>query len=160
MPKTIYSDGKVARKRGNKRVLPKKYYTESIKNKRDWYRGWDSENIRIKRNKQKSKETNSDNRRIAETILRQIGGNRFVAMTGAKNFLIVRKGLQFDFPRSNGVNRCVIKLDSSDTYTMKFYYIHRKNGVPVATLKKKYILLYFDQLQDIFTEVTGLYLHL
>ncbi|PSV31576.1 hypothetical protein C9J44_19790 [Photobacterium sp. GB-27] len=60
---------------------------------------------------------------IAKTILSQLGGNRFITMTGAKHFVgLTEPGLQFDLPTDTGainkVTRLRVILDSSDTYTV------------------------------------------
>ncbi|MGI9949502.1 hypothetical protein [Vibrio hyugaensis] len=36
--------------------------------------------------------------RIANTILAQLGGNRFIVMTGAKQFVAIEQGLMFTLP--------------------------------------------------------------
>ena len=59
------------------------------------------------------------------------------------------------------VNRLKIFLNSNDTYTMYFYrQIIDKNFNVKISNEKRYEGIYFDMLQDIFTEVTGLYTHL
>lgn len=56
----------------------------------------------------------------AQTILSQLGGNKFVAMTGAKNFTYGHGAtLAFGFKKSHGVNHCQIVLEGDDTYTVK-----------------------------------------
>jgi hypothetical protein len=100
----------------------------------------------------------STNKEIATTILQQLGGNRFIAMTGAKNFLAVEAGLTFQIPQKNNINKVNITLDVDDTYRMTFYKFSMKN----LTTKIIYTVggVYFDQLQKIFTEQTGLETHL
>lgn len=98
---------------------------------------------------------------IANTILQQLGGNRFKAMTGAKNFLAIKYGLQFDLPKTahyvkNGITRLHIILDASDTYTIKAYKIR---GMNVKLLSEE-SMIYCDMLQSTFTELTGLNTHL
>ena len=94
---------------------------------------------------------------IANTILEQLGGRRFIAMTGAKNFVAIEDGLQFDLPRTphfvrNGINKIRIHLDPTNTYTMKGLKRHRFD----ADLVKEESGLYWDMLQPAFTEFTGL----
>lgn len=97
---------------------------------------------------------------IAVEILNQLGGNKFIVMTGAKSFVWLEKGgLIFKLPSnfaSNGINLVKIELDPSDTYNMEFY---KSRGVSVKGIAS-YEMIYCDQLQDIFTEATGLYTHL
>jgi hypothetical protein len=96
----------------------------------------------------------------AEETFRQLGGGKFVAMTGAKDFIKdpKTKTLGFRIPRANGITHIKIRLDPNDTYTMEFYHVHGVMNPP--KLVKKYEMIYNDQLQDIFTQETGLYTHL
>ncbi|MEX9892487.1 hypothetical protein AB7W78_18900 [Providencia rettgeri] len=99
------------------------------------------------------------NQEIANTILIQMGGNRFIAMTGAKYFAVIENGLQFKLPNrfaNKGINCVQIILDPSDTYTMKFLKISGVNVREIEVIEG----LFFDQLQLIFTEQTGLDTHL
>lgn len=94
---------------------------------------------------------------VAKTILQQLGGNRFIAMTGAKHFIAHHNALTFRIPKANGIN--VIKIELSpllDTYIMTFSRIHGMKLTEVAKLDN----IYHDQLQTIFTEQTGLATHL
>lgn len=43
--------------------------------------------------------TNNARKAIAETILSQLGGRRFIAFTGAKEFVAIESGLMFDYRR-------------------------------------------------------------
>lgn len=124
---------------------------------------------------------------IAKTILQQLGGNRFIVMTGAKDFVAIDNGLQFRIGRNgSSANRVKIILQGDDTYTMQFWKISnvnpyttfikyvqkgmsheeaqkkadkaKLNGEP--KLLKEYKGLFFDQLQEFFTEFTKLYTHL
>ena len=60
---------------------------------------------------------------IAETILRQIGGRRFVVMTGSKELTDMGDGLRMNLARNKTqANRLKIEYDNgTDTYIMKFY---------------------------------------
>ncbi len=102
----------------------------------------------------------------AQTILQQLGVNKFVVMTGSKNFLYAERSetvnnewLRMDLTRNKaGVNRLKITLDANDTYTMHFYKQVIKNYVDVVITKEQtFEGIYCDQLQEIFTQVTGLY---
>lgn len=91
---------------------------------------------------------------VAATILQQLGGNRFIVMTGAKNFVYSKDTLWFNVPKTkNKANKVAVKLDPNDTYTMTFYKIR---GVEVKTVSE-HDGLYWDQLQSVFTKETGLY---
>lgn len=103
-----------------------------------------------------------DDQNVARTILQQLGGNKFLAMTGARNLLNLGHGLSFKLPKRSGnpVNYVKITLDSMDLYTMEFGRVGMRKGELKYTVLKTIGGLYFDQLQPIFTETTGLYTHL
>lgn len=92
---------------------------------------------------------------VADTIRQQLGGQRFVAMTGARNFVSAGNALQFRLPRMTGVRvRYVrVELTSDDLYNVSFYdtslrVVSKATGV------------YADRLQAVFAEATGLDTHL
>lgn len=62
---------------------------------------------------------------IAQTILSQLGGNRFIAMTGAKNLINCGDALQFNLPRGfakNKANKVRVTYEkSADLYSVVFY---------------------------------------
>ncbi len=62
---------------------------------------------------------------IAQTILAQLGGNRFVVMTGAKQLVDTGNGLQFSIGRgaTNKANKVRVTLDTTDTYVVEFFYL-------------------------------------
>lgn len=98
---------------------------------------------------------------VANTILQQLGGGRFLTMTGAKNLIGDRNRLIFMVPKGRSkdgkaVNKVVITLDPSDTYTVQTFYIRSGNATPVGSESD----IYADQLQASFTRLTGLYTHL
>ena len=76
---------------------------------------------------------------IANTILSQLGGNRFTVMTGAKNYMALKSGLQLDLPKKahyvkNGISRLWIELTPADTYTIKAWKIRGMNVQLVDTI--------------------------
>lgn len=94
----------------------------------------------------------------AQTILAQIGGNRFLAMTGAKNLIGDNSMLRFDLPRGaakNKANKVQITLEASDTYRVDFirYDARKLECQTVGTVSD----VYADNLRDVFTAATGLY---
>lgn len=96
---------------------------------------------------------------IAQTILEQLGGRRFVSMTGAKNFGDTGNGLAFQIPASltkNKINAVKIELHPSDTYNVKFLRIGRSDLKVISTFE----MIYCDQLEDLFERETGLLTHL
>lgn len=102
--------------------------------------------------------TRNDNVAIARTILTQLGGGRFKAMTGASQFMTIENGLRIKFPnRAAGMpNMVTITLRDDDTYKMEF---HRLRGSKV-TLTDGFSGVYCDQLQPLFEDATGLYVSL
>ena len=104
--------------------------------------------------------------RIAETILQQLGGRRFVVMTGSKEF---RTGDDYTLimnlaRNSSSANRLSIRLEPTDTYTMRFY---RETGGKWSNKKLDFLPrkektikvfedVYCDQLEINFRDFTGL----
>jgi len=102
---------------------------------------------------QKYKEGKLTESQVAKTILQQLGGNKFIAMTGAKNLGSTNKSLQFKIGRnSKSISHVIITLKSSDLYEMEFIRIR---GVK-RTVVKKVKGVYNDQLGKIFTKYTGM----
>lgn len=94
---------------------------------------------------------------IAPTILAQLGGGRFLAMTGAKGLLGLPNGLAFQIGRNaTRANRVRVTLDASDTYTITTSRYAKLNVTPVAKLEG----VYAEDLQRAFTDLTGLDTHL
>ena len=100
---------------------------------------------------------------VAKIIYQQLGGGRFAFMTGTKNFVAMKNGLCMSLTRNKTcANRLEITYDEgSDLYNMRFFrtafYVKK-----VQTAEKDVEIfngVYCDQLQDIFTQVTGLYTH-
>lgn len=91
--------------------------------------------------------------KTAHTILAQLGGNAFVAMTGAHDILGDAKTLQFKVGRgAKGRISCVrVTLDPSDTYTIAFYAGKGLNIREVGTTEG----VHADSLRRVFTEKTG-----
>lgn len=90
---------------------------------------------------------------IAQTILEQLGGNRFIAMTGAQHFGYTDNALSFKIGRNAGkVTHVRVTLDPSDTYTVDFLAVR---GAKVKTLQE-YSVVYADNLRDVFARVTGM----
>lgn len=93
----------------------------------------------------------------AQVILEQLGGSKFIAMTGAKNFTVTSESdLLFTLPNRK-VNRVVIGYDEgNDTYSMHFLKFANFDLHQVDSFSQ----VQANQLQSIFTEVTGLDTHL
>lgn len=91
----------------------------------------------------------------AQIILSQIGGNRFVAMTGAKNLASSPDALHFKLPSNfarNGINSVRVTLASDDTYTIDYFKIR---GTTIKNMAKS-VGIFSDMLQKDFTNTTGL----
>jgi hypothetical protein len=94
---------------------------------------------------------------VASTILQQLGGNKFIAMTGAKYLAKDKNSFQFRLPRAkDGINFVKITLNGKDLYDIDFGRISGTNYKIIKQVND----IYFDQLQEIFTQYTGLYTHL
>lgn len=99
-----------------------------------------------------------DAKQIADTILKQLGGGRFIAMTGAKNlaFSSSPPGLRMSIGRGAKDAIKYLRVDydrGSDTYTMIFA---NKSGGTVKSVSN----VYADSLQRVFTSTTGFDTHL
>ena len=96
---------------------------------------------------------------VAETILAQLGGNKFKVMTGAYSFAGGKDTLSFRL-KSNPkkVKGVRITLMPSDTYKMEFLGFKYKT-MEVFTISERDDV-YAENLQDVFTNHTGLYTHL
>lgn len=100
---------------------------------------------------------------IAQTILQQIGGKRFITMTGSNNFMDLGNALRMNLTRNKTqANRLKIELDEAlDLYNVVFYrqVVTKTFDVKITEIAK-YEGVYCDMLEDIFTETTGLYTRL
>ena len=107
--------------------------------------------VQKKKNEGKLKE----GKKPYEIILQQLGGNKFIAMTCAKNLGTSgnKKNLSFNIGRNaKSINHVKITLTSADLYDMEFIRI-RGGKVKVV---KKVKGVYNDQLGKIFTKYTGM----
>lgn len=97
---------------------------------------------------------------IADEILRQLGGRRFLVMTGARNLMSFDKldderkwpGLQVQFPQGKA-KYMRIALAPSDTYTIQFM-------TRTGKVAKEMDDIYVDVLQRVVSDYTGLALSL
>jgi len=98
---------------------------------------------------------------IAQTIMNQLGGRKFVAMTGAKDHVALESGVRFKIGRNaTSCNTVSIEYDASrDLYNMVFekVSISKKTFDVSRKLIKRVDGVFCDQMQAIFTEVTGMY---
>ena len=95
---------------------------------------------------------------VAQTILAQLGGNRFLAMTGAKDLVGGSDILRFRLPRGaakDGITHVSVRLDGNDEYMieagkynakrLEVVRVKRADGVQAAALR------------ETFTAMTGLH---
>lgn len=86
---------------------------------------------------------------VAQTILSQLGGNKFLAMTGAKNLVGGSDSLQFSIGRGavNKANKVRITLTASDEYTVSFYNYRKLEMREIETIERVTV----DTLRAVFT---------
>ena len=109
----------------------------------------------------------------ANIIYQQLGGGRFTAMTGARNFVAIENGLVFYIGRNaSKANKVKITVNALDLYDVEFikytpysFKISRDGKSFKETQEKSETVAklegyYSDMLQDGFTSVTGMYTHL
>lgn len=90
---------------------------------------------------------------VSTEILRQLGGYRFNAMTGASNFVGDTNSLTFKIGKNaKKVTHVRITLSPTDLYDVEFLRIRKLE----IELISKANGVFFDQLQKIFTEHTGM----
>lgn len=94
---------------------------------------------------------------VANEILRQLGGHRFIVMTGAKHAFGDTDRLTFALPGKpgfvkNSINHVEVRLDPSDTYTVTFRRVRGRT----VTVVSQFSDIYNDQLRGLFERETGL----
>lgn len=101
----------------------------------------------------------NNNNQTINTIITQLGGNRFFAMTGSKPLY---KDVNTDNPlialkltrnAAKATHMTITYMSGMDLYKMEFSKC-RKSEIEIV---KTFDGIYGDQLQEIFTDVTGLY---
>lgn len=106
--------------------------------------------------------TATQNQQIAQTILDQLGGkNRIVAMTGAKDFVAIDRGVQFSFSKGiAGINKVIIRLTPADLYDIEFGSVrkNRTTHMPEYTRRALHDGIYAENIKRIFEKATGLFL--
>ena len=90
---------------------------------------------------------------VAQNIVTQLGGSKFVAMTGANNLVSGERGLTFRIGRNTGkVTHVKITLTAMDDYQVEFLAIRGTKVSPLAFKDG----LQAEQLRPAFERVTGL----
>ena len=103
-------------------------------------------------------------KQVAADILRQLGGNKFVVMTGVTNLVYGEKPaigayLQMKLRRNKkGYTHLVVQYHySMDVYSMEFLKVDKYGERKVVELISN---VYDDDLAPTFEEQTGYYTHL
>lgn len=92
---------------------------------------------------------------IASEILNQLGGNKFLVMTGSKNLVATGTGLRMTLTRNKAAAKyLLITLNGLDLYDVDFFTVDKNYN---TKSKAKFENVYCDQLKSLFTETTGLY---
>lgn len=88
-------------------------------------------------------------------VIQQLGGRRFIAMTGAKHFVFdnEKRALAFSIGRgaAHGINRVRVTLNAADLYNVEFFKLRGVDCVTVAGLSD----VYAENLPENFTRITG-----
>ena len=92
---------------------------------------------------------------VVTTILEQLGGRKFQAMTGAHNMVAVDENtLSLKFKGSNKANYLQVRyVPATDLYTIEIGKVRGLKYDVVDITNNAYA----DMLQRVFTKVTGLY---
>ena len=96
---------------------------------------------------------------VAQTILRQLGGNKFVTMTGAKQLITYPDALSFQLPAGttkNKANYVKVTINKNDLYGVSFCKIFRLEMRELSSFDD----ISSEGLGDLFTTETGLDIHL
>jgi hypothetical protein len=93
---------------------------------------------------------------VAQTIIAQLGGHRFIAMTGAK-LVRMEDGLMINLPpkmkTKDRINKVIIRLDvGKDVYTVTFGRFWKLDFNPIVELDR----IEAEGLRDAFERHTGL----
>ena len=95
---------------------------------------------------------------VPQSILKQLGGNKFLAMTGAKNLVGGYDSLQFDLGRGavNKANKVRVTLSATDEYTIAFYIYRKLDLREIETVRGVQV----ETLRSTFTDRTGMHVTL
>ena len=92
---------------------------------------------------------------IANTIYRQLGGNRFRVMTGAKMMVSTENGIRMRIGRNKtNANYMEVVLNSMDLYDITFAKVTRMGEMKSV---RTYDNVYNDMLVSLFESHTGMY---
>ena len=92
---------------------------------------------------------------VANTIYKQLGGNRFRVMVGAKNMVSHEFALSIKIGRNKtNANFMVVELNGNDLYNVTFAKMTKMGEMKSV---KEYSDVYNDMLVTIFESHTGMY---
>ena len=92
---------------------------------------------------------------VANTIYRQLGGNKFRVMTGAKMMVSTENGIRMRIGRNKtNANFMEVSLNSLDLYDVTFAKLTKMGEMKSV---KEYENVYNDMLVSIFESHTGMY---
>jgi len=92
---------------------------------------------------------------VANEIYRQLGGNRFRVMVGAKNMVSTENGIRMRIGRNKtNANFMEIVLNKSDLYDITFAKVTKMGEMKSM---KGYDNVYNDMLVSLFESHTGMY---
>ena len=92
---------------------------------------------------------------VANEIYRQLGGNRFRVMTGAKNMVSTENGIRMRIGRNKtNANYMEVVLNSMDPYDITFAKVTRMGEMKSV---RTYDNVYNDMLVSLFESHTGMY---
>ena len=92
---------------------------------------------------------------VANTILQQLDGRAFVAMTGARNLLDCGNTLRFNLPRNfakGGIDSVRVTIESDDLYTVAFWSSRQRAHKEPA----EFANVFAEDLAPLFSDQTGL----
>ena len=93
--------------------------------------------------------------KVANTIYRQLGGNKFRVMTGAKNMVSHEFALSMKIGRNKtNANFMVVELNGNDLYNVTFAKLTKMGEMKSVN---EYENVYNDMLVSIFESHTGMY---
>lgn len=93
---------------------------------------------------------------VQSAIMQQVGGNKFCVMTGVKT-IIAQGDNGLTFTIGGGAKKRIkyftVELQGDDTYKVMFRKIFKNELKTISEFSG----IYCDQLQEIFTQETGMY---
>lgn len=94
--------------------------------------------------------------------LKHLGGNKFIAMTGAKQFLDCGDSLTFKLPKYDGLKINFVKIYlENDLYSVDFIQVYKdKDKMPCFKTLETVQDVYAEDLAFTFEKITGLRTHL